>query len=111
VVVQQIFRYAEVLYYFKLKMYGQECTLCMVRMYSQCIPELYASSSGTVYSCTLELTAIQVFDVHSIHSVVAVIPFPTHFPHEYHNRFFVVERPGLDASQLGGLLEEADEDA
>lgn len=58
-------------------------------------------------SCThLGDASLQVIDVKSIHAVVAMVP------HQVNNeeRFFVVEKPGLDVADLGGYEEEVQEE-
>ena len=48
---------------------------------------------------------LQVIDVKSILGVVAMVP---HFPFsaDTSERYFVVEKPGLDVASLGGVAED-----
>jgi hypothetical protein len=49
-----------------------------------------------------------VIDVKSILSVVAMVPHRPHlpFPGDTSERYFVVEKPGLDVASLGGVAED-----
>jgi hypothetical protein len=46
-----------------------------------------------------------VIDVKSILSVVAMVPHLP-FPGDTSERYFVVEKPGLDVASLGGVVED-----
>jgi hypothetical protein len=61
-------------------------------------------------SCVYEGDAyLQVIDIKSILSVVAMVP---HHPiaEDPLDRYFVVEKPGLDVACLGGVIEVATEE-
>ena len=63
-------------------------------------------------SCERQVeNALQVIDVKTIQSVVAMIPHQPRIPGERRkDRFFVVEKPGLDVADLGGYEEAVAEE-
>ena len=63
--------------------------------------ELLELSYNTLLSCTLEME-VKVIEVQSICAVVAMVP---HHPFPEELRYFVVEKPGLDVTSLGGVTE------
>ena len=94
---------AEVLFYFIITMtINQDLTLACVSCYSQPDQDLLKSSQGTLFSCTRQGT-VKVIDVKSISAVVAMVPHQP-FPGEEH--FFLVEKPGLDTTTIGGKDDE-----
>lgn len=82
-------------------------TLAMLSVFSDPDPHLFAESHGVVLSCTYSGDeAIIVTDYSSISSVVAMVP---HRPPGWNmesNRYFVVEKPGLDVADLSGIMQE-----
>lgn len=67
---------------------------------------LFEFSYHTLLSCTNAGDAcLQVIDVKSILSVVAMVPHLP-FPGDTSERYFVVEKPGLDVASLGGVAED-----
>jgi hypothetical protein len=74
----------------------------MVSVYSPPHPVLLEESHNTLYSCT-PAQSIRVIDVKEILSVVAMVPHHP-FP-ELPQRFFLVEKPGLNIHFLK-LFEE-----
>ena len=92
---------AEVLFYFIITI-NQDVTLACVSCYSQPHQDLLKASQGTLLSCTHQRT-VKVIDVKSISAVVAMVPHQP-FPGEEH--FFLVEKPGLDTTTIGGKDEE-----
>lgn len=78
-----------------------ELTLACVSCYSQPHEGLLQISRGTLWSCTQG--AVKVVDVKSITTVVAMVP---HEPFPGEKRFFLVEKPGLDVTTMGGKDEE-----
>ncbi|KAG1761276.1 hypothetical protein EDD22DRAFT_780076 [Suillus occidentalis] len=100
--------FGEVLYFFQCEVHqDEESTLALISTYSAPDPALLEASHHTVVSCShLGDASLQVIDVKSIHAVVAMVP------HNVNNeeRFFVVEKPGLDVADLGGYEEEVQED-
>jgi hypothetical protein len=92
---------AEVLFYFIITI-SQDLTLACVSCYSQPHQDLLEASQGTLFSCTRQGT-VKVINVKSISAVVAMVP---HQPFPGEERFFLVEKPGLDTTTIGGKDEE-----
>ena len=100
-------RFAQVYYYFQALVKEIETTLALVSLYSLPHEELLEYSHRTLLSCVYEGDAhLQVIDIKSIMSVVAMVPHNP-FPGDSLDRFFVVEKPGLDVACLGGVVEVA----
>jgi hypothetical protein len=75
--------------------------VAVVQMYSMPHKELLKLSSQTLVSCTL-LDDILTIDVKNIVSVIAMIPHEPTLPSGVaERRFFMMERPGLEISNLG----------
>ena len=89
---------AEVLFYFIITI-NQDVTLACVCSYSQPHQDLLKASQGTLLSCTRQGTV----NVKSISAVVAMVP---HQPFPGEECFFLVEKPGLDTTTIGGKDEE-----
>ena len=100
--VNSVVEIAEVLYYFIITINSQDLTLACVSCYSQAHEDLLKASHGTLLSCTRNGT-VKVIDVKSISAVVAMVP---HQPFPGEERFFLVEKPGLDTTTIGGKDEE-----
>jgi hypothetical protein len=80
-------------------------TLVMVSVYSPPHVELLTLSYHTLWSSTYQGdVSLIVIDVKSITAVVAMVPHQP-FPGDSVERFFVVEKPGLDVASLGGSTE------
>ena len=93
------------LYYFQCRINGSVSTLAVVSLYSSPLPDLLIRSHGTLTSCKyLGDQNLTVIDVKCIEAVVAMIPHnpPGVDANGYH---FLVERPGLDVTRLGGAQE------
>jgi hypothetical protein len=90
----------------------QYLNVAMVQLYSLPDIDLLKCSSQTVFSCTLLPNTI-VLPIKHIHSVVAMIPHKLSALSEAESRSFMVEKPGLDVSNLGvkydGFADENDE--
>jgi hypothetical protein len=89
-----------------------EKTLAMVSMYSPPHDLLLTLSYNTLWSCTYQGNrSLRVIDAKLIAAVVAMVPHQP-FPEDSSSveRFFVVEKPGLDVSSLGGVTESAPEE-
>lgn len=84
----------------------------MVRMYGPPDQEILRDSSNTVWSCSLNGSdGLAVVDVKEIEAVVAMVPHSTHFlGEEWAERCFVVEKPGLDVAEMGGVADSMDID-
>jgi hypothetical protein len=81
--------------------------LALVSLYSLPHEELLEYSHHTLLSCVYEGDArLQVIDIKSIMSVVAMVPHHP-FLEDPLDRYFVVEKPGLDVACLGGIVEVA----
>lgn len=107
-------RFAEVQYFFQLKIAGIEHALAMIAPFTPPDPAILAESENTVLACNHPGEADrEVVEVKDIASVVAMVPLPL-TPAEaaepdaaarYGSRFFVIERPGLDVAFLAGREE------
>lgn len=103
-------RFAQVYYYFQALIKEIETTLALVSLYSLPHEELSEYSHHTLLSCVYEGDAcLQVVDIKSIMSVVAMVPHNP-FPGDPLDRYFVVEKPGLDVARLGGVVEVVPEE-
>jgi len=83
-------------------------------MYSTPDKALLKLSSQTLTSCTL-LDEVRAINAKDVISVIAMIPHTPTLPSGVmEDRFFMVERPGLDISNLGvpysGFAAENDDD-
>lgn len=82
----------------------------MVFSYSSPHAGLLGLSYHTLWSCTNQGDAsLKVIDVKSIAAVVAMVPHQP-FAEDPIQRFFVVEKPGLDVASLGGNIENVPDD-
>jgi hypothetical protein len=98
-------------FYFMLQIGNTRKALGMAAVYSAPDEHLLQASYNTVWSCTHEGDAgIKVVNVKHISSVVAIIPHPKYHGPRYENRFFVVEKPGLEVAFMGGIVEDLAED-
>jgi hypothetical protein len=79
-------------------------TLALVSVYSLPDEELLQASFFTLWSCTYHGDeTLSIIDIKSITAVVAMVPLPSPASVE---RYFVVEKPGLDVAHMGGKDEE-----
>jgi hypothetical protein len=102
----------EVFYFFQLNINNTETTLALVSVYSEPdIPHLKASNN-TVWSCTYHGdAALAVIDVKTINAVVSMIPHVLPHPSQPEvGRWFLMEMPGLDVAQMGGICEDLTEE-
>jgi hypothetical protein len=98
--------FGEVLYYFRLQVaVGETHTLAPIVPFGPPDDFLLAESSNTVYSCEKGET-VMVIDVKRIRSVVGMLPHQV----DEEERWFLVEKPGLDVWDMGGFEEEMDDD-
>lgn len=100
--------YGEVHYYFRLQVDEKMQTVALISPYTPPDPSLLALSSKTLKSCQhLPNSNLIVVNIRAIHSVVAMVPhsvtIPGHLVME--DRWFVVEKPGLDVANMGGIIE------
>jgi hypothetical protein len=104
--------FAEVQYYLRLAVpsEGDLKTLALVSVYSPPDEGLLKDSSSTLWSCAYRgNAALRIIDINAITSVVAMVPQPP-FRAEPEQRYFVVEKPGLDVAHMGGKDEELTEE-
>lgn len=89
----------------------QHKVLALVSLYSPPHAGLFEASNGTVLSCTYRGVAnIKVINISSIVSVVAMVPHDP-FPNgDRQEQYFVAEKPGLEATVLGGFVEDQEEE-
>ncbi|KAJ7049353.1 hypothetical protein C8F01DRAFT_1002515 [Mycena amicta] len=94
---------AEVEFYFRTR---DGRTLALAALYPSLDQQLWTESYQTVWSCKKPETFI-VFPVQDILSVVAMVP------HQYRGeeRFFLVEKPGMDIISFSAPAENDEEDA
>ena len=82
--------------------------LALVSLYSKPDESLLSLSAGTLWSCEYQGdAALKFINVKTIQSVVAMIP---HRPEiqgvPLSERFFLVEKPGLDVAMMVGVEED-----
>ena len=75
----------------------------MVSLYSDPCQDLLKLSYNTLLSCTHD-KGMRVIDVKTIRSVIAMVPHKP-FHEDTQQRYFIVEKPGLDVAYLGGNVE------
>jgi hypothetical protein len=95
-----------------MDIHDAEKSLAMVSVYSPPSARLLTLSYNTLWSCTYHGDhSLRVIDAKSISAVVAMVPHRP-FPEDSNPAecFFVVEKPGLDISFLGGVTESAPEE-
>ncbi|EIN08667.1 hypothetical protein PUNSTDRAFT_69002, partial [Punctularia strigosozonata HHB-11173 SS5] len=106
-------QYGETRYFFRAKMpNGTVHGLAMLSLYSQPDAELLEASSGVLWSCDhLGDDGLVGVDVCNILAVVAMVPdWPSREEDRGDDRFFLVEKPGLDVGFLAGYDETAEEE-
>lgn len=86
---------------------GRRVAVALVSVYSTPDKDLLRKSHQTLWVCKYQGTgALEVMDVKSILSVVAMVPLPHSDEAERSSSFFVAEKPGLEVAYLGGVEEE-----
>ena len=99
---------AEVQYFFEIAIQNAKVPVALVSKYSAPDQTLLEKSSGALVLCDyLGQGALEVIPIKFIQATVAMVPYP-HTPQR--NRFFLVERMGLDIAFLGGYTEEIPEE-
>lgn len=106
-------RFAEVLYFTRLAIVDSESDMddnedawryldvAVIQLYSLPDEALLQLSSQTVASCT-RVDEISVVDIKTITGVIAMIPHKPMLPSGVvEDRFFMLQKPGLDISDLG----------
>ena len=91
--------------------FGQQYkVLALISVYSPPHAGLFEASNGTVLSCTYHGDIrLKVIDISSIVSVVAMIPHVPFVNGDMQERYFVAEKPGLEATVLGGIEEDQED--
>ena len=93
--------YGEVQFFFQARIQNDVDTLAVVSTYSPPDPVLLHHSYNTVWACQYQGEEnLQVIDVHSIISVVAMLPLPARA-----GWYFVGEKLGLEVTGLGGFAD------
>jgi hypothetical protein len=98
--LQDQIQFAKVNYYFQAQIQEEERTLALITLYSTPNEHLLHLSHNALLICTCQPNSMIVVDVHALQSVVAMVPFQQIPGRE--NTFFVVEKLGLEVSDLGG---------
>ncbi|KAL6301085.1 hypothetical protein BKA93DRAFT_819140 [Sparassis latifolia] len=99
--------FGEVQYYFQMRVDEKPRSLAMMLLYSSPDATLLESSSGTVWACEhLGERSMIVVDVGSIISVVGMVPHQFQVNGKNIDRFFVLEKMGLEVTYMGGVEEE-----
>ena len=82
--------------------------VALVTLYSHPHPHLLHESFGTVVSCTkLGEESLTVIQISAIQAVVAMIPHKLSVDEE--NRYFLVEKSGMELARFGNDDEEDDD--
>ena len=86
---------------------GHETPLALVSLYSTPEPRLLKASHNTLWSCEDQGdSALRFIEAKTMKSVVAMIPHtPMIEGQQLGERFFLVEKPGLDVAVIGGMVE------
>jgi len=101
--------FAEVSFYFQLPITrsGKVAneTFALISAYSPPHPEILRKSYNTFWSCTHgKCESMEVIPVKTILAVVSMIPHKL-FPNDPEQRYFLVEKPGLEVARMGGVEE------
>ncbi|RDB26701.1 hypothetical protein Hypma_005263 [Hypsizygus marmoreus] len=105
----QRLEFGEVQYYFRFDITSEVTrTLAMISLYSRPDLDLLRKSSNTLWSCRHQgVAGLVVVEARSIEAVVAMAPHSvTILGEEWAGRVFVVEKPGLDVAEMGGVVED-----
>jgi hypothetical protein len=91
---------------------GEDIALGLISLFSKPDPTLLQCSVCTLWSCEYQGDSALVFiDVKSIQAVVSIIP---HTPSISGNipteRFFLIEKPGLDVAIIASVEEHTPDD-
>ena len=84
---------------------GCETPLALISLYSTPDPRLLKASHNTLWSCEHQGdSALRFINAKAIQLVVAMIPHtPRIEAQQLGERFFLVEKPGLDVALIGGM--------
>ncbi len=97
----------EVIYFFQCRVKGLLETLAVVSVFSSPLPHLFNRSHGTFISCKyLGDESVIVINVKCIKAVVAMVPHSPPDVDDGEKYYYLVERPGLDITDLGDFGSE-----
>jgi hypothetical protein len=103
-------RIAEAYFYIHVHHEGREMALALVSLYSKPDPTILRHSLNTLWSCKYQGdsdSALKFIDAKTIQSVVSMVPHNPVIPgQETEERFFLVEKPGLDVAIIAGIEED-----
>ena len=92
--------FAEVQYYFQMIINNEVRSLALESVYSPPDQDILSESYNTLWACTYQGDkGLKVVDVKSITAVILILPLPG----GPDGTFFVLEKPGLDVTHMGGL--------
>ena len=103
-------RIGEVQFYFRSDHSGEERAYALVSVWTLPDVDMLRESFNTVYSCVyMDQNYLQVIDVKTITSVVAMVPM---MPREgdRSSHFFLLEKPGLEITHLGDVRKSASDE-
>ncbi|KAI0716630.1 hypothetical protein C8Q76DRAFT_617213 [Earliella scabrosa] len=108
-------RFGEVQYFFQMQIRGVVKTFAMVTTFSAPDVEILRSSCNVLRACTFQRDSQVMVPVEDIAAGVAMVPLPLTETEKVlpntaaleRDRFFVVEKPGLDIAMLRGEWEDA----
>jgi hypothetical protein len=105
-------RIAEVFFYIALSREEGDIGLALVSIFSKPDPALLKISVNTLWSCEyLGDEALEFINVKTIKSVVSMIPHTPNIQGSVSGeRFFLVEKPGLDVALVAGMEDSICED-
>ncbi|TBU41207.1 hypothetical protein BD309DRAFT_868737 [Dichomitus squalens] len=112
-------RFAEVQYFFRMDLHGHTETLAMVAWFTPPDKDILTFSRGTLLACQhLGDSSRAVIFAKQIVSVIAMVPLPLSSQEAqqpradvlYRDRFYVVEKPGLDVARMAGRVEDCTTD-
>jgi len=103
---------AEVRFFIHISRDEGDMCLALVSLFSKPDEYLLDISANTLWSCEYRNDgALKFIDVKTIQSVVAMIPHRPEIPGlPLSERFFLVEKPGLDVAIMAGIEEDTPED-
>lgn len=103
---------AEVCFFIHLRHEEEETALALVSLFSKLDLALLQLSVNTLWSCEYQGdSALKFVDVKCIQAVVAMVPHaPVIEGCKACERFFLVEKPGLDVAVMAGAEEEIGRD-
>ncbi|GLB43663.1 hypothetical protein LshimejAT787_1401750 [Lyophyllum shimeji] len=106
-------RFADIHYFFRIKFGSIHHTLAVATLFTEPDADMFKSSHSTVCSCKLS-DDVKAFHVKAIEALVSMVPFFKVAPDGTiitpENEFFLVEKPGLEITQLLDPVDEEDSD-